>query len=237
MAQKKTSAVTTTTYCSTVDPTDLVMTLLGSRPVFDQRKLDGSKFSKIGLIFVIIHTGIDIYIYHGSAKTIATLRKFYTSVMFGMLYIRRFVNLTWPIAMVLGDIYQFPATDILSEKLQKLDAYFTDNQVDLSHLHKRQRRFSLIVILSVLCGMIINSMSSYYYASALKTFSFHHVYLPIVYHSNFILITLKVCRYLDGIQMRLDLFKVLLSGVQLKPSHQFNGHLHIYSRYRKTYNY
>lgn len=209
-------------YWSKMDLLNVVMTLLGTHPVCDQlRNPTGTRFFIPGVLFNILHFCAQLYTDYLQSLHLKEIRGAYNNIMYSMVFLKRVVDILWPLIITTGVIVQFPASDTLSRQLKKFDEYLNDNKtyVDISKLHKQQKKFSFYVILSVLCSMIVCSLSIYYYNMLFDSFGYHELYVALVYYSNFILVTMKVCRYLNGICIRLDMFKMVLSDIRFKQSY------------------
>lgn len=205
-----------------MDLVNVVMTLLGTHPVHDQlRNPTGTRFFIPGVLLTILHFGAQLYTDYLQSQHLKVVREAYNDIMYAMVFLKRVVDILLPLIITIGVTVQFPASDTLSRELEKFDAYLKDHKtyVDFSKLHKQQKKFSICVILSVMCSMIGCSLSIYYYNKLLGSFGYHELYVAIVYYSNFILVTMKVCRYLNGICIRLDMFKVVLSDIRFKQSY------------------
>ena len=196
-----------------------VMTFLGSHPVLDRQSRDGQRFCNIGVIFTIIHLGIGFLVDKQQKLHLQVLSVIYTNIMWAMAFIKRVVFLITPWIFGIGMIYQFPAMDKLSRKLDKFDEYLRVSHVDLQAMRRRERNFIAYSIVGVLCSLVVGGICSYLYTKLFRSsLEFQHYYLPLAYYINVSLVTLKVCIYLKNISLRLDIFKLLLAEVRLRNS-------------------
>lgn len=199
-----------------IDIMNTLMMILGIRPVFDRLKENGTRFSKLGLIFSLIHFILGIYVDHQQRIRQRSSTTFKVLIINGMWSLKRLINFLLPWLTILGSIIQFPAVDKLSRKLQKFDSYLMETQVDISNLEKLKLHFDILAIVVVLGSMIISTASSYFYATIFQKIEFLHIYLALVYYSNVILVALKVCKYFYGIGLRLDLFEKVLGDIRVR---------------------
>lgn len=202
---------------------NLILTITGLAPVFDRKTNDGRKFSKIGIIFSIIHTIILVYMYSNEGRMDMLLRIILGNVMYAMSVLKRLVDLLLPIIFTVGLIYQFHALDKLSSKLDKFDAYLTDNNQNLQFVEKKLRKIKIFILLVVVFGTIICILSVCSYVSLFEPLILEHYYKSSVYYANFILVTLKVCKYLCGISLRIDLFKQVLGDIKFRQSNRLDA--------------
>lgn len=199
---------------------NLIATITGIAPVFDRLTTDGKKFSKIGLIFSTIHISILWYIYSKDGRMNMILRIILNNVMYAMTTLKRLVDLWLPLIFIAGSIYQFSAIDKLWNKLDKFDAYLTENNQNVKLIETKLRKMKILILLGVLFGTILCVLSVCSYTALFESLKPEHFYKGSVYYANFILITLKVCKYFCGISLRIDLFKQVLGDIKFRQSNR-----------------
>lgn len=188
-----------------IDYLNILLCISGIQPVYDQRK-NGSKYSKIGILCIILHTYMCIYSDHKLEEEQRVIRMFLRNIMFAMTYLQRFANLCYPMVCVLGAILQFESLAKFLELEEHLDLYLKSRKQDVTGMHKKIRRMQLVsVIISLFVGVI--SCASYCsYTAVLNTVQFYTYYTGLFFSMNFALVIFKIFNHYYALHLRADLY-------------------------------
>lgn len=196
---------------------NFILTLSGTRPVFDRISSKGRKFTLIGVIFVLINFGISLHVDYEHAQVQKYIYKIIMPpLMYAVTYLKRLADLLYPILIIIGSVVQFSCLDELSTKLDKIDSFFKKNNINTEVLDKKLFHFTMLAAVGTIIAMLISTVNLVYNAAYFTGVEFRHYYMGTAYYANFILTTLKVCKYLTGIGMRLDLFQQVLRRINLR---------------------
>lgn len=206
----------------------VISTITGMAPVFDRLTTDGKKLSKIGLIFSITNMLILFYLYNTLERLEETFRFFISNISYGMMVIKRNVDLWVPQIYIVGAFYQFSAFDKMLCKLDDFDVFLIKNHADLKYIKTTLRYVKILMLLYVLFSTGISLYSTIAYRQLFETIVPGHVFKSYVFYTNFFLATLKVCTYFYGISLRIDSFKWVLGEIKFR---QFNR-LDVIPRYQ-----
>lgn len=197
---------------------NIVLTITGIAPVFDRRNKNGEKYSMIGICFSVIGIFAVFYVDHLESYMLELYRAIFKDVMFGMVHLKRLIDISSPIGMICGSIVQFESLNGLCQKMDKFDEFLIKNNVNISIIHRRKQQATIIILLGTLVTTIICIVSVVYRGLIYQPMSIQLFYIGSVYYINFVLVTLKVCKYLFGISLRMDLFKQVLDNIKFRHS-------------------
>lgn len=194
----------------------VISTIIGIAPVFDRRTRDGRKFSKIGLIFSIIDMSILFYLYNTLERLEDASRHFMTLIPYGMLVIKRNVDLWLPLLFIIGSIFQFSAFDKFLCKLDIFDTYLMKNHADMKYIEISHRNVQILMLFYVLFGTIISILSTCWYRSLFEAIVPGLVYKYGIFYAHVFLVTFKFFTNLYGIGLRIDSFKWVLGDIRFR---------------------
>lgn len=198
------------------DSINAILTISGLRPAFDRPTKNGRKYNLPGIIFVIIHIGLSALSDYHEGYQREILSHFYDKIMFAMVTLKRIVNFLYPIWMILGVVGQFRWSTIFHEKLDKMDWYLESNNANMKGLRENLRKFTLLVLLLSFCAGAGSVWSTCSYIKEIFNYNDFPQFVAGFYYLGFALVTLKVCKYLHGVKLRMELFIECLQRINLK---------------------
>lgn len=190
---------------------NVLLILSGIQPVFD-RLQNGSKYSWLGITFVIVHIGMCVYSDRKLQDEQNIEQHTLKGIMFAMTYLQRYANLALPIFNVIGAFAQFSSMAqyrILEDEMDYYLRCLAPTKVLTMHRNiKRSQWISCVV------ALVVSSISC---ASCVLTFcktfkkdwaeaEFYTYYTGIFFTLNFIAINFKMSLYYYGLSLRMDLF-------------------------------
>lgn len=191
---------------------NILLIVSGIQPVRD-RRLNGSKYSLIGIFFVIVNAGMVIYCDHKLEDEQELLRKVMKGIMFAMTYMLRIINLLYPLVNVLASIYQFESMATFLELEDQLDMYLKRSSVDLTGMYSRIKSGQLLSTILAIILAIISGVSATTFPGTFETAQFHSVYTGVFLSLNYIAVTLKMCNNYNGFFLRQRLFNRHLTTI------------------------
>lgn len=204
---------------------NILLVISGIQPVYDQRK-NGRKYSKIGVMFVILHIVLCLYSDKKSEEEQEVVRMFLKNIMFVMTYLHRFANLFYPMVCVLGAIVQFNELATFLDLQEKFDIYLEKGSMNVLRVHRNLKKVQLwaCVIAIVIAGVSFLSQSEH---TLLYTdIGFHTVYTGIFFALNYTLLLFKMSINFYAFYLRMNLFTEHLDGI-LRRDFQQNPDLQI----------
>lgn len=192
---------------------NILMIISGIKPVRDRRR-NGSKYSVIGIFFVIVNGGMIIYCDQKMEAEQITLRKIMHGIMFAMTYILRFLNLLYPLLNVIATIYQFESMATFLDLEDKLDWYLkrsTVGVVDVMHKKIKSSQFYSTIVAVILA--VISGISATTFPGSFENAQFHTIYTGAFLALNYVSITFKMCNNYYAFYLRQQLFNQQLSRI------------------------
>lgn len=184
---------------------NILLTLSGIQPVFD-RRVNGVKFSKVGIFFCVIHICLCLYSDHILEQEARIARLFLPDVMYAMSIMQRICNLVYPLACSIGTIVQFKNLSKFLDSQDQFDLFLIKNSMNVNKLHKKIKKMELWSgVLSIFVAII----SGVSYVEQAKVFSqptFYTYYIGIFFSLNYTLILFKICNQFYAFHMRTELF-------------------------------
>lgn len=202
---------------SKFDIINFLLTISGFGPVFDRPRVDGKKYSIIGVILAIIHICLNVYSDNERAEKQELYSFYFDNVMYGMITIKRTISFTYPLWIALGLLLQFNASTIFHWHLEKFDLYFKNRNVNVKGLNEKLEKFTIfaLVVGILYCGGLLSVLSIFWWSLELiYHVPFCHMFNAIFYYMSFGLLTMKASKYLYGIVCRFNLFEEELAKYQ-----------------------
>lgn len=191
---------------------NILLIISGIQPVFDQR-VNGSKFSKIGVLCVLVHIVLCIYSDQELEREQRIMRFFVNGIMLGMKYLHRFANLFYPIVCVVGAIVQFEILAKFVDLNDRFDIFLAKSSMNVKRVHLKIRKMQhwSCIIAFVIAG--VGNASNIAYTKLFAEIGFHTYYTGIFFGLNFTLVLFKISNYFYAFYLRMQLFSEYLEAV------------------------
>lgn len=215
MVQEKTSEP----WWSKLNLINILMTIFGIRPVLDRPGSNSSKFSLIGILFALGHTITSGIVFHRKFLKVKFLSIFFNKVIYGTFFLQLVLNLMSPLFINICTVLQFSAMATFLDKLE----YF-----DLS-LEKHRVKFSELRISKIRVRKMTNWSLIIYFAFNIGMACWHHIvmydsdlyqFLGVIYYAVIGLTSTRILLFLNEVNQRFDLFKVLLNNIKFNTSNR-----------------
>lgn len=188
-----------------IDFLDILLIISGIKPVLD-RQTNGSKYSTIGIVCIIIHTVLCIYADRVLAEESRVMKSFVKGIMIGMVHMKRVSSLFYPLVSVFGAILQFGSMSTFLELEDKLEFYLQKCSVNVSTMRgKIQKMQQITAVVAIILG-IISAISNASYAGVFGKVNVFNFYSGAFFSLNFTLVTFRICNNFYAMYLRIDLY-------------------------------
>lgn len=195
-----------------IDVLNILLILSGIKPVFD-RPTNGSKYSAIGIVCIIIHTVLCIYGDRELAEESRIMQSFVKGIMIGMIHMKRVSSLFYPLVSVFGAILQFGSMSTFLELEDKLEFYLQKCSMNVSAMRGKIGKMQQITAVVAIFLGVISAISNASYAGVFGEVNVLNYYTGAFFSLNFTLVTFRICNNFYALYLRMDLYNKHLSKI------------------------
>lgn len=189
----------------------------GIQPVFDRLR-NGIKFSKVGLVLIIIHSGLILHCDKKLLEEQAIVGQYLDRILFAMTYLQRIFCGTYSIFNVICAIIQFDSVTTFLDLQDEMDVYLKGLSIDMPSMYRKIKWMEIIAIIVAVVGSLIACVSSVMsycdtFKQGLDQVQLYTYYSGVFYTLYFAAATFKVCVHVYAMSLRFQHFNELVENI------------------------